>query len=234
MKIYLVCRARAVGRADWEGRDDDPRPLSEAGRIQAAHLAAALSSDPPARIVSGPALRCKQTVEPLAAALGLETEIDERLAIDADPVGILELLVTGIAGTLVICTHARVVRYLLKTLGLVDRGTVRCRKGAYWVLEGPDDALTSAVYVDPGKVARRADVPRTQAETVTRAAVLDMGSNSFHLMIADVTESGDIQSVRRAKRMVRMGAELRRSGVISESLCEKSSAAAAQSEISTS
>lgn len=228
MKIYLVCRARAIGRADWAGRDDDPRPLSEVGRIQAAHLASALSPDPPTRIVSGPALRCMQTVEPLAAAIGLETEIDERLAIDADPIGILELLATGVEGSLVICTHARIVRYLLKTLGLVDAGAIRCRKGAYWVLEGPDDALTSAMYVDPGKVGRLDHSPRIEAETVTRAAVLDMGSNSFHLMIADVTDSGDIRPVHREKRMVRMGAELRRSGVIPEALCERSCEAAVE------
>ena len=100
MKIYLVSRARAVGRPDWPGRDDDPRPLSELGRRQAERIAAEIASDPPARILAAPALRCQQTVAPLSAALGLEVETDERLAIGADLVGVLEALASGGEGSL--------------------------------------------------------------------------------------------------------------------------------------
>jgi phosphohistidine phosphatase SixA len=60
--------------------DDWHRPLDEKGRRQAEKLAEVLGTDDVRRVVSSPYIRCVQTVEPLAAALGLEVELDDRLA----------------------------------------------------------------------------------------------------------------------------------------------------------
>ena len=100
------------------------RPLDERGRRQAEALVetllAAFELD---RIVSSPYLRCVQTVEPLAAARGLEIELDEQLGADA---------ARGSAGgaralrrrqNVVVCTHG----------DLPWLGERKFKKGATWV-----------------------------------------------------------------------------------------------------
>jgi probable phosphomutase (TIGR03848 family) len=54
--------------------------LDERGREQAAALVGRLGSLPIRALVSSPLLRCVRTIEPLAAALGIEPVIDERLS----------------------------------------------------------------------------------------------------------------------------------------------------------
>jgi exopolyphosphatase/guanosine-5'-triphosphate,3'-diphosphate pyrophosphatase len=49
-----------------------------------------------------------------------------------------------------------------------------------------------------------------------RIAALDLGSNSFHALIADVERSGRLAVVDRAKRMPRIGEGIFRTGAISE------------------
>src|SRR5438128_1812759 len=49
-----------------------------------------------------------------------------------------------------------------------------------------------------------------------RIAALDLGSNSFHALIADVERSGRLSVVERAKRMPRIGEAIFRTGAISE------------------
>ncbi len=75
----LVRHASAGSRHRWAD-DDRLRPLDDRGRRQAAEIAVALGGLDLRRVVSSPYLRCIQTVEPLAAELGLEVELDERLA----------------------------------------------------------------------------------------------------------------------------------------------------------
>ena len=50
------------------------------GREQADALVARIGSLPVRAIVRSPLLRCRRTVEPLAAALGLEPVVDDRLS----------------------------------------------------------------------------------------------------------------------------------------------------------
>lgn len=54
--------------------------LDERGCEQAAELVGRLGDLPIKAVVRSPLLRCRRTVEPLAAALGLEPAVDERLA----------------------------------------------------------------------------------------------------------------------------------------------------------
>jgi exopolyphosphatase/guanosine-5'-triphosphate,3'-diphosphate pyrophosphatase len=49
-----------------------------------------------------------------------------------------------------------------------------------------------------------------------RVAALDLGSNSFHALIADVQRGGRLQVVERAKRMPRIGEGIFRTGAISD------------------
>jgi 8-oxo-dGTP diphosphatase len=82
MPILLVRHAWAGHSASWEG-DDRLRPLDERGGRQAEALPAALARYRIERLISSPFLRCTQSFEPLAAALGLPIEERDELADDA-------------------------------------------------------------------------------------------------------------------------------------------------------
>jgi 8-oxo-dGTP diphosphatase len=116
----LLRHASAGHRTRWDGHDVS-RPLDERGRRQAEELVEILRALGVRRVVSSPYVRCLETVERLASALGVSVEQDERLAEGAG----------GTAGDLlredgvVCCTHGDVVEEL------VGRGL---KKGAAVVL----------------------------------------------------------------------------------------------------
>lgn len=66
----------------WGGGDEDPG-LDELGHAQARAVAEAILTLPtarrPARVVSSPLRRCRETAAPLAEALGVTVEIDARV-----------------------------------------------------------------------------------------------------------------------------------------------------------
>jgi 8-oxo-dGTP diphosphatase len=123
VSAILLRHAAAGDRKKWIG-EDSLRPLDERGRAQAAELRNRLAERRLTRIVSSPCVRCVQTVEPLAAALGLDVEIDARLAEGASAADARAAL-AGLDGGLA-CTHGDVIEDLL------DYGL---RKGAAVVLE---------------------------------------------------------------------------------------------------
>lgn len=122
MTSVLVRHASAGDREDWEG-DDRLRPLDARGRRQASALVELLRPLEVRRVVSSPYVRCVETLEPLATALGLPVEQDDRLAEGASRAS-LELL--GGDGV-VCCTHGDVVEAVL------GRGL---KKGGAVVLDG--------------------------------------------------------------------------------------------------
>jgi 8-oxo-dGTP diphosphatase len=74
--VDLLPHCSSTPRDDWQDSDDD-RPLSEVGMQEAAVVAIALQGVQ--AIYTSPALRCRQSVTPLAAATGLPITTDERL-----------------------------------------------------------------------------------------------------------------------------------------------------------
>ena len=77
--ILLVRHASASDRDAWE-EDDRLRPLDERGRRQAAELVGLLAAYQLERVLSSPALRCVETIEPLALARGLTIEARDELS----------------------------------------------------------------------------------------------------------------------------------------------------------
>src|SRR3954464_13851400 len=53
-----------------------------------------------------------------------------------------------------------------------------------------------------------------------RIAALDLGSNSFHLLVADVHPDGTFEPVTREKEMLRLGDEVSRHGRITDAAVE--------------
>jgi 8-oxo-dGTP diphosphatase len=110
MSVILLRHASAGDRDAWDG-DDRLRPLDDEGYDQAIALPGVLAGRGTSRVVSSPYLRCIESVEPLAAALGLTVELDGRLAESAGGPGALALL-AEIDGGLA-CTHGDIVEAVL-------------------------------------------------------------------------------------------------------------------------
>jgi phosphohistidine phosphatase SixA len=77
--VLVIRHASAGDSAAWAG-DDRLRPLDAGGLAQTSRLVELLEGNAISLILSSPALRCLQTVEPLARSRGLEIEVREELA----------------------------------------------------------------------------------------------------------------------------------------------------------
>ena len=77
MQLLLVRHALPLRSEPGQGSDPD---LSDDGIEQAKRLPDALARFPITRLVSSPQLRAVQTAQPVADALGLTVDIDDRLA----------------------------------------------------------------------------------------------------------------------------------------------------------
>ena len=77
MQLLLIRHALPLRSEPGQGSDPD---LSEDGIEQAKRLPDALARFPITRLVSSPQVRSIQTAQPVADALGLRVEIDDRLA----------------------------------------------------------------------------------------------------------------------------------------------------------
>jgi 8-oxo-dGTP diphosphatase len=149
VKLYLVRHAPAGDRYDWKGPDHE-RPLSKKGHRVAEALAEALSAEPIERILSSPAVRCVQTVEPLAARLGLEIESLPELGEGArlpKARALLDSLVESGTCT-VVSGHGDLIPELLQDLereGTTVHGW-GCAKGSVWELVAEGGRVVRALY----------------------------------------------------------------------------------------
>jgi phosphohistidine phosphatase SixA len=148
---YLVRHAKAGDRAKWTG-DDLSRPLSKTGRRQAEALVGALSSGVIERILSSPAIRCLETVGPLADQRGISIEPRDDLLEGAPLAGLLSILDELASPASVLCGHGDLIPAAIEHLegqGVVlgsDRGW---KKGSTWVLEREAGTIVRATYVPP-------------------------------------------------------------------------------------
>lgn len=136
MTIRLVRHAKAGSRHNFAGLDDD-RPLTKKGLVQAAGIAEMLAPKHPTRLLSSPLLRCIETLQPLADAVGLSVEIDTRLAEGSSYSSVLDLIEQLPEGA-VLCSHGDVIPAVIDAL--LRRGAELAsepdhRKGAMWELE---------------------------------------------------------------------------------------------------
>ena len=121
MTIHLIRHAKAGSRARWE-QPDAQRPLSPAGAAQAVRLGDLLADAGISRLVASPSLRCRQTLEPLGARLGLDVGVDAALAEGASGATALDALLAmaAIAPDLAACSHGDVIPEVVRLLA--DRG----------------------------------------------------------------------------------------------------------------
>ena len=148
MPIYLIRHANAGRRQP--GASDRDRPLDDTGRAQAARVRDHLDDAGVESVSSSPALRCVETVRPLATELGLEVEVTDALWEGHGAVEALTLLrrLAAADATAALCSHGDVIPMLLDILtaeGVPLRG-VGCAKGSIWRLDVADGKVVSGSY----------------------------------------------------------------------------------------
>jgi len=151
MRLYLIRHADAGTRALSER--DIYRPLSDEGRKQATELAQLLTNAGIVRVLSSPASRCVQTVEPLAQNQGLEVIEHRDLWEGSSTYDALAVLASDHGGPAAVCSHGDVIPAVIQTLGAsgVPIKGRSCAKGSIWVLERSGNKWTRARYFDPTK-----------------------------------------------------------------------------------
>ncbi len=137
MTTYLVRHASAGSRNNSDPHDVE-RPIDATGTSQAEKLAAWLRHEPIERIVSSPIRRCVQSVEPLAAELSLEIEVDDALREATEIDHSWAVLAALASSTAVLCSHGDVIPDLIRRAqlrGMLVPGKSGCAKGSVWTLQ---------------------------------------------------------------------------------------------------
>ena len=151
MAVYLVRHADAGARHQWH-QPDDLRPLSRRGVREAEAVLGHLGGHPIKRILSSPAMRCRETIRPLAEHLGLEVELSPSLLEGAALQDALAVLRSVAGDEAVVCSHGDVIPDVLSWLmgkGLRTGADRRCQKGSIWVLEADGAEFVRGEYVPP-------------------------------------------------------------------------------------
>ena len=155
-RVWLVRHAEAGRRQEWTDGPDSGRPLTAEGWRQADRLLDALRPhgvEAARRILSSPYVRCRQTVEPMAATLGLPVE-DAGELIEGAPLAATLRLIARAPGA-VMCTHGDVVGNVVERLdhfGLLGPREPTWEKGSTWVLPLDGDEIVGGAYVSPPPV----------------------------------------------------------------------------------
>jgi phosphohistidine phosphatase SixA len=126
-----------------EGAREDPPPAAPAARTTVA-------------VRSSPAVRCLDTVAPLATALSTHVERDDELFEGTDVSRLLDRAL-ALTTSEVWASHGDVIPELLRLVALrgVDLGPApSCRKASTWLLEVHDGAVTTARGLAPPDVPR--------------------------------------------------------------------------------
>ena len=140
--VALVRHGHAGERKNWQGRDE-LRPIDPEGQQQADRIAAALTGFRPHRLVAATPLRCKQTLDPLADALGGMPIVMDRVFADAAQVAaaLSRLIELRTLPRVVVCSQGKVIPPLLAALCRAgDEQAYQTPKGGGWLLtwSGPE------------------------------------------------------------------------------------------------
>ena len=153
MTIYIVRHTKAGKRSEWHD-DDDLRPLSKTGWKQAELVAEQLKKLSITSLISSPATRCVQTLEPLAQLTKLKLEIDKRLLEHGDVADMLEIA-EEVEDSTVLSSHGDMIPELIKTLerrGMKIESKPDWRKASVWVIERTNRGFKSATAWPPPQV----------------------------------------------------------------------------------
>ncbi|CAN5531533.1 hypothetical protein BH20ACT2_BH20ACT2_10140 [soil metagenome] len=155
MIVHLIRHGAAGSRTEW-AQPDDLRPLDDRGRRQAERLADELCGRSITTILSSPALRCSQTVGPLARRLGLAVETVPWLLEGTEAGAAIARLADEAeqaTGEVAACSHGDVIPEVLRHLsahGLALPEPRRSQKGSVWSLDWDGERFTTGRYSAAG------------------------------------------------------------------------------------
>jgi 8-oxo-dGTP diphosphatase len=121
--LVILRHAESRSRDTWRGTDES-RPLLAAGKRQSERLTAVLDAYGIERIVTSTSTRCRQTVEPYAAAADVVIEASALLSEEGASTEKTTALMLGLAhelpsrGPLVVCSHRPVLPKIFTALGV--------------------------------------------------------------------------------------------------------------------
>lgn len=152
--VILVRHARAGQRDSFVGADSK-RPLDRRGRKQADELVRRLAVFAPASVAAAPLERCRQTVAPLAASIGVPVTDEPSFSeteYQHDPAAArrrtMELALANVdGGPMVVCSQGGVIPGVIKSLASraeLAIETTTTPKAAYWVLSFDDKRIRQA------------------------------------------------------------------------------------------
>jgi 8-oxo-dGTP diphosphatase len=153
--VYLVRHGHAASRSRWLG-DDDRRPLSATGVLQAEYLVTLLGHADIKQICSSPSVRCTETVAPLARKLGLEIVECQELTEGAEPEDAVTFLLqqahAAAPGDVVICSHGDLIPRVIRRLAASGTRTIDpnlAQKGSVWELNYDGQTVVEGRYLPP-------------------------------------------------------------------------------------
>ncbi len=165
-RLYLIRHAKAGSREGWTGPDLE-RPLTDKGERQADAISEEIfvrDGSRLFRVLTSPAVRCRDTVRPLAKRTGLEAEEVPWLLEGSDPAAALGHLgrIVGALGAspvarapgevVAACTHGDIVWGVLDYLARsgVELGhQPDAPKGGVWVLDYEGHEVANADLLPP-------------------------------------------------------------------------------------
>jgi len=151
-RVYLVRHGNAGVRSRWKG-PDKKRPLTERGQQQSLGIAEILARHPISDVWSSKALRCIETVCPIADNLGIEVQTTSQLKEFTDLDVIYDYLASLGPGSIVLSSHKDWIGPLLKDLDAGDaklRGTRKWPKASVWILDLVNGKVVSGFYEGRG------------------------------------------------------------------------------------
>ena len=153
--LILLRHAKAVERKDWIG-DDGDRPLSHYGVLQSKRLIANLVPYQVSEIHSSTAVRCYETINPLARALGTNYFLSEHLSEyefsrnKSSVEKYFKQLLKNDFPTLA-CSHNPILPYLLslqvERVG-IEVNPTRLEPGDAWILHHINNEVVAVDYLE--------------------------------------------------------------------------------------
>lgn len=159
-RVVLLARHASAGSRTQLDGDDRLRPLDECGHRQAEELVRLLAHFDPTEILAADVVRCRQTVQPLAQALGLEIRETPLVSEPGYPgheeeATALLRTVGAPHRTSVICSQGDVIPDLLARIAAddaVDLPSTGSKKASTWALTFQGPRLVGAEYFPPPSI----------------------------------------------------------------------------------
>ncbi len=154
MTLFFIRHASAGARGRLGYDNDLSRTLDAVGHDQAQAIVDLIGDRGVTEVYSSEAVRCRETVEPLATHIGTTVQIDAGLTEGQSATMAIHLARTLASSdtTAALCSHGDIIPDLIQTLareGMVIVGARAWAKGSTWELRTRGSDITEAHFLGP-------------------------------------------------------------------------------------